>query len=208
MKAQLCLINLTPPSGCSPSPFSSPRTTLHALQAAFDQSPLDHRPSILWAAEGDYMMFAPRRTETRQEKAWDLCLLVHYPSTASHPLDLNTLGHFEDVYVLDLELSQLQHTDSMHSKASAGSGGYSAPKTHTISGYSRVYSMYSKQPRDTPVHMINLLRYKDSTGEQTYRQYLQAAMPCIERYGGFGGYYGRVQQQWVNDSGWDSFFLG
>ena len=60
------------------------------------------------------------------------------------------------------------------------------------------FELFKSLPRDTPIHMLNLVRFKPLatyparhpladagwTGEQAYREYMRAIRPVLERAGG------------------------
>ena len=85
------------------------------------------------------------------------------------------------------------------------------------------FDRFKALPRDTPIHMLNLIRFKAKatypeghpladkglTGEQAYQEYMRTIRPVLERAGGQIVWAGHFEAMVTGpaDWGWDETFV-
>ena len=210
MTQEFYLLKLGPPSGCSPSPWSSIASCIPSLIAIWQKSPKAQQPRLVWAGQGEALIAPPARLEPRNSQLWDLALIVQYPQELREPenIRVENLGQFVDEFHTEIEDTPAD----FHTKAASGDmGSTDIPRSHSLPGYDRIRKMYQQSPKPgLPVHMINLLHFAPKTGKQHYEQYLEACAPALGAFGAKIAYHGKVLAK-VNDQGgkqWDSLLIG
>ncbi len=85
------------------------------------------------------------------------------------------------------------------------------------------FALFKSLPRDTPIHMLNLLDFRDQaaypadhmhaqrglTGAEAYREYGRASAPVLSRVGGSVLWRGRMEAMVIGpqDKHWDAAFI-
>ncbi len=210
MTQEFYLLKLGPPSGCSPSPWSSVASCIPSLIAIWQRLPTGQQPRLVWAGQGEALIAPPARLEPRNSQLWDLALIVQYPQDLKEPGNarVENLGQFVDEFHTEIEDTPAD----FHTKAASGNmGSADVPRTHSLPGYARIKKMYQQSPKPgTPVHMINLLHFAPKTGKQHYEQYLEACAPALGAFGAKIAYHGKVLAKDNVQGGkqWDSLLIG
>lgn len=79
------------------------------------------------------------------------------------------------------------------------------------------FDKFKALPRDTPIHMLNLVRFKDMatypegheladkglTGADAYREYMRTIQPVLERVGGHIVWAGRFEAMVTGPAEWE-----
>ncbi|DBA70501.1 hypothetical protein WJX79_000824 [Trebouxia sp. C0005] len=210
MTQEFYLLKLRPPSGCSPSPWSSIASCIPSLIAIWQRLPKAQQPRLVWAGQGEALIAPPARLEPTTSQLWDLALIVQYPQDLREPGNtrVEILGQFVDEFHTEIENTP---TD-FHTKAASGNlGSTDVPRSHSLPGYDRIEKMYQQSPKPgTPVHMINLLHFAPNTGKQHYKQYLEACAPALGAFGAKIAYHGNILANDHVQGGkqWDSLLIG
>lgn len=126
-------------------------------------------------------------------------------------------------YITKLFISLTTVSLAVSSAASAAAErDQSAPATY-VNSDAKAYAEMQKLPVDQPLHMLNMIRFKDKasyekgsefavkgwTGEQAYAEYSRHSSPIAARAGGKVAYFGMPQLTLIGaeHEKWDAIFI-
>lgn len=66
---------------------------------------------------------------------------------------------------------------------------------------------FMKMELEGPIHMLNLLRYKEDGGRESYGEYSKHTLPLIEKTGGKIVYRARGKKTVIGDETWDTVII-
>ena len=78
--------------------------------------------------------------------------------------------------------------------------------TH-ISGTQDQMKAFLSAPIEGPIHMLNLLRFKEDGGSAKYSEYGKAVTPMLEQRGGKSVYRGKGRMAVIGDEEWDLILI-
>ncbi len=78
--------------------------------------------------------------------------------------------------------------------------------TH-VQGDPEQMEAFMKMEVEGPIHMLNLLRYKEDGGRDSYAKYSANTIPLLEKRGGKVLYRARARATVIGGEAWDDVFI-
>ena len=76
-----------------------------------------------------------------------------------------------------------------------------------VEGAPELMKAFTKMEVHGPIHMLNLLRFKEDGGRESYAEYSARTLPLVEKRGGKVVYRAQARMTIIGAEEWDDMFI-